>query len=319
MQYICLWRAISDCYWSSLSSSFFAEFFSWAAAARLFNLSNQFRAIIRELERTDLFKRYIFKAAIRFKKTDAYIVLSNIAALFEYDYAKNEKSKSKLITYFESAQLDQKKTSKFTFMNLNDFVNHDQSFESQYATSDTHIVNESNENEVFIFQSSRLMMISLDICLKYSGNDNIYSLIHMYLIFFWSLIIVQQNCISLEQKNILWTIEKIISWIEICLLSNILTEDSQVMTLKVQRKKFSQSYKNFAWFLFENYIMQDLLFIQWYFSENWFTTVMIDDDERSHDLSSMTQSRKKRMLWLEYYIATVCSIILLLRVISNSI
>jgi len=119
--------------------------------SRLLDLPNQFKAIIRELEETNLFKRYISKAAIRFKETGAYIALSNIAALFEYDYAKDEKSKSKLITSFESTRLDQKETSKSTPTNLNDLVDHDQSLESQYATFDTHIVNELNENEVFIF------------------------------------------------------------------------------------------------------------------------------------------------------------------------
>lgn len=287
--------------------------------SRLPDLPNQFRATIRELEGTDLFERYISKAATRFKETGAYIALSNIAALFEYGYAKDGKSKSKLVTSFESARLGQKEASKSTPTDLNDLVDHDQPPGPQYATSDTHIVNESNENEVFISQSSRLTTISLDVCLKYPGNGNIYPLIHMYLVFFWSLTIVQQDCIPLEQENILRTIEKAIPWIGICLLPNTLAEDSQVMTPKVQRKEFPQPYKDFAWPLPEDYIMQGLLFVQWYFPGDWFTTAMVDDDERSHDLPSMAQPRKERMLWLGYHIATVCSITLLLRVISNSI
>jgi len=53
----------------------------------------------------------------------------------------------------------------------------------------------------------------------------------------------------------------------------------------------------------EDYAMRGLLWADKYFPENWFTNERIDEEEKYHELASMTAPRKQRILWLARIIA----------------
>ena len=266
----------------------------------------QFNATVNELQKDGLFEKYIIRAAAKFKETGAFAAVSNIAALFEYGYTRDGKSKSRLRVVYESARMMKEESTKSAITKPNDPANLPPSVGPPNIDADNSAKVESNESAILISQPSRLASISLDICLKRPSDTNVYPLVHVYLGFLWSLIIVQQACRYLEQDLVLKTIEKDIPWIGVCLFLNTLATDPQAMTAKVRYEDFPRPFEEAGRPLPEDYIMRGQLFTQWYFPGNWFTAAMIDDDERSHDLPSMAQPRKERLLWLGHRIASVC-------------
>jgi len=77
------------------------------------------------------------------------------------------------------------------------------------------------------------------------------------------------------------------------------------MCAKIWREEFPRPVKEKGRPLPEDFIMRGQLYTRWYFIARWFTAFIADDDERSHDLPSMAQLRKERMLWLRLRIASV--------------
>ena len=263
----------------------------------------QFNATVDELEKEGLFERYIIKTAARFKETGVFAAASNIAAYFDYGFSRNGRSKSRLRIFYEYAQIINEETKKSELAKSNDPA----------SLPPAAGPPESDESTFLIAQPSRLASISLAVCLNRPSDSNVYPLVHLYLGFIWSLVIVQQACRYFEQDFILKTIEKDIPWFALCLFLNTLAGDSQAMTSKVQSEDFPRPLKETGRPLPEDYVMRGQLYTQWYFPGNWFTAAIIDDDERSHDLPSMAQPRKERMLWLGYRIASVCLPVTLLK------
>jgi len=274
---------------------------------------DQFDATVDEIERDGLFERYIIKSGTRFKETGAFIAISNIAAIFEYGFARDGKSKSRLRKAFEYAQTIKEEAAKSVLGKPNDPMDLPPPSGPPDADADNSTKLESDDSSVLTPQSSRLAFISLDICLKRPRDSNVYPLVHVYFGFIWSLIIVQQACKYFEQDTVLKTIEKDIPWIGVCLFLNTLAADPQAMTSKTRRQDFPRPFNETGRPLPEDFVMRGQLFTQWYFPANWFSAAMIDDDERSHDLPSMAQPRKERILWLGHCIASVCLPVILLR------
>ncbi len=274
----------------------------------------QFNATIDEFEKGGLFEKYIIKAAARFKETGAYIAISNVAALFEYGYARDGRSRSRLRIAFENAQIVKREAAKSLLAKSSDPVNLPPSAGPVTPDVDISLRIGPDGTKILIFQPSRLASISLGICLQRPRDSNVYPLVHVYLVFFWSLIIVQQACRWFEDDMILATIERDIPWTGVCTFLNTLAADPQAMTSKIRREDFPQPLKESGRPLPEDFIMRGQLFAQWYYPANWFTAAITDDDERSHDLPSMAQPRKERILWLGHRIASVCLPAILLRI-----
>ena len=272
--------------------------------------ADRFDATCSELERTSLFEKYMSKASARFKRIGVYVAISNIAALFEYGHARDGKSKPGLRKAFEDASAAKGEKSKREVTKPTE-----QDDEPGYAAPPTKLdmtaVEAFEGFNSFMSKAMRLTYMTLNICVKYPSDGNVYPLVHVYLGFLWSLTIVQPNGRPSEQDTFLHTVEQGIPWIGVCLLLNTLAKDPQVMTSKVTSCDFPRSYKEMAGPLPEDYIMRGFVFFHWYFPMDWFSTAMVDDDERLHELPSMVQPRKERMLWLGHRIASVGSIALI--------
>lgn len=272
---------------------------------------DKINANIDELEGDGLFEKYISKAAARFKETGVHIAISNIAALFEYGISKDGRPKSRLRIAFESAHVIHEKA--FTSPAANRI---DANLPPSTGPPNTDINNPvafgSNESESFISQISRLASFVLGICLKYPRDSNVLPLVHVYLVFYWSLTIVQGFNGDFEQDTVLKTIENDIPRESLCSFLNTLAEDPEALTSNVWNKKFPRPSREAGRPLPEDYVMRGQIYTQWYFPVNekgeddWFTSAKVDEDERSHDLPSMAQPRKERMLWLGYRISSVC-------------
>ena len=264
-----------------------------------------FEATIQECESRNFFEKYIVKTAAKFKEIGPYIATSAIAGLFEYGSSRDGKSRSRLRRAFEDAQTVKGEIEKSSIIKENDTKSLSLNRPSQ-SESDESVAIESTDNTVLITHSSRLASLSLRVCLKRSRDTNVYPLLHVYLGFLWSLIVVQQACKYFEETAALKIIEKDIPWIGLCFFLNSLNKDPQIKPSKVRREDFPRPLGEYGRPLPEDYVMRGQLYTLWYYPLDWFTAVMIDDDERSHDLPSMAQPRKERLLWLGHRIASVC-------------
>lgn len=267
--------------------------------------SDLFKTTLQEIEKGCLFERYIVKTGAKFKEIGPYIATSAIAGLFQYGYAGDGKSKSSLRVVFEYAQVSKQKSAEPLPGRTNTDANRS-SAGGSHSDADDSVLTDLDDSTLLISLSSRLASLSLCICLKRPRDSNVHPLVHVYLGFMWSLIIVQQACRYFEQTAVLKIIEKDIPWVGVCYFLNTLAADCQIELSKVQREEFPRPLKESGRPLPEDYTMRGQLYTRWYFPGNWFTAVMIDDDERLHDPPSMTQPRKERMLWLGHRIASVC-------------
>lgn len=273
--------------------------------SRLTDSPDLLDATINELEQDDLLDRYVSRAGARFKETGAYAAISNIAALFEYGSVKAGTSKSRLRLAYEDAQVIKEEAKKSAAANSSEAVNLPPSTGPPHSELDKPMTFDTHDCTTLIAQPSRLASITLGICLKRPKDSNVYPLVHIYLGFIWSLVIVLQTCRYFEQDMILTTIEKDIPWASLCLFLNTIATDPQALSSKVWREDFPKPLKENGRPLPEDFIMRGQLYTQWYFIANWFTAFMADDDERSHDLPSMAQPRMERILWLGLRIASV--------------
>ena len=272
--------------------------------------SDQFNAVVDQIGNDGLFERYVVKSATKFKETGPYIAISTIAALFEYGFARDGKSKSRLRVAFENAQIVKEEAIKNVPGKPNDPVNLPPSAGPPVSDTDNLASSDSDDSSLIISQPLRLAFITLGICLRRPRDTNVYPLVHVYLGFIWSLIIVQQALNHFEHD--MKTIENKIPWIRICFFLNTLAADSEAMTPRVRHEAFPQPLKEIGRPLPEDFIMRGQLFARWYFPATWFTAAMNDDDERSRDLPSMAQPRKERILWLGHRIASVGLLVTLL-------
>lgn len=294
---------------------------------------DQFHASIDELERDDIFDKFIAKAPSKFRENGVYVAVSNIAALFEYGMTRHGSSKAGLREAFENARHVKDEASKpsphqtispthvdGSGTNLTSSRG-DKTIPSRDATYDAEnlapstqlpIANvdnlrspDSNPSSDFVSQSSRLTSITLGTALKRVKDKNVYPLVHVYLTFLWSLIIVQEACRYFEKEVIWRIIEKDVPWVAVCFFLNELAGESQAMTDKVLGEDFPRPEKEKGRPLPEDFVMRGQLYTQWYYPINWFVDPVIDDDERTLDLPSMVLPRIERILWLGVRIASV--------------
>ena len=242
----------------------------------------QFDKALEELEDDALLDNYISKPVPRLKEKGVHAAVSNIAALFEYG-----KGKSRLRLAYEKAQMVKEKP---TEINVDD---------SGTLPSSTGLP-EVEASAAFISKTSRLAFATLAIFLKRVQDENVYPLLHVYLTFIWSLVIVQQAWSPIEEENVLKIIEKDIPWVALCYFLNTLLVEPKAMTARIWVEDFPNGRP-----LPEDFIMRGQLYTWWIFPRTWFTDPIIDDDERMLDLPSIDQARMERLLWLGIRIASV--------------
>ncbi len=265
----------------------------------------QFNTTVDELEKQDLLAKCITRTGAGFKQIGAYAAISNIAALFENGFATDGISKSKLRLAYEDTQMIKEEGKRSAAANSSDSVNLPPSTGPPNTGFDHNAPSGNTDSDISVSQPSKLASVTLNICLKRPEDSNVYPLVHLYLGFLWSLIIVMETCKYFEQDTFLKTIEKDIPWASVCLFLNTLALDPQAMTSRTRHEEFPRPVKDEGRPLPEDFIMRGQLYTQWYFPPDWFTAFMADDDERSHDMPSMAQPRKERMLWLGLRIAFV--------------
>ena len=130
--------------------------------------------------------------------------------------------------------------------------------------------------------------------LKHSDDKNVFSHIHISLIFFWSLTLISETILYIQNE---------ISWKKLILFLNILNWQN-VNELKLESDSFFLSDNDASSQLSEDFIMQNQIWNFYHFSD-FFNEVFINEEECSLELSSSSISCMKHCFWLTCHLAFV--------------
>ena len=275
---------------------------------------DRFDKAVEELGSGGLYGKYISKSSSRIKKTGMHVAVSNIAALLEYGAPKQSSPHSNLRFDYEDAHRVTEQVLQPVHHDVDAPGDQPPLAELLQPQADTSTRSESETFPVFLKRASKLASITLGISLTHADDENMYPLIHVYLVFIWSLILVQQARKKFEDDPVWRIVEKDMPWAALCSFLNTLAAEPQAMTANVWAEDFPKPDKEVGCQLPEDFVMRGQLYSTWYFPDTWFTSAGIDADERSFELPSMIQPRVERILWLGLRIASVSLIVMLLNI-----
>ncbi len=263
---------------------------------------DQFHTVVNELERDGFFDNYIAKAGTKFKENGVYAAISNFAALFEYGSPRAGASKSILRRRFDDAKSLEEKASK-----VNPAIQGESMDPSEPLDMDVDnpavLISEASLSVVS--QASRLVSLTLNAALKRTRDKNVYPLVHVSLVFFWSLT-TAEGAIKL--------IEKYIPWYAICSFLNAMVPEYDAMKAKdlaqahvrLDSAEFPRPEAGTGRPLSEDFAIRGQVYTAKYYPKTWFSDAGVDDDERPLELPSMNEPRVERILWNGRRLADVC-------------
>ena len=266
---------------------------------------DRFNKAVEELGSGGLYGKYISKSPSRIKKTGMHVAVSNIAALLEYGTPKQSSPHSSLRFEYEDAHRVTEQLLQPVHHVVDAPGDPPPSAEPSQPQADTSTRSKSETSPVFIIRASKLASVTLGISLTHANDRNRYPLIHVYLVFIWSLILVQQAREKFEDDLVWRIIEKDMPWAALCSFLNYLAAEPQAMTAKVWAEDFPKPDKEVGCQLPEDFVMRGQLYSTWYFSHTWFTSAGIDADERSLELPSMIQPPLSRTHLNEALVASI--------------
>ncbi|KAK3173102.1 hypothetical protein OEA41_006431 [Lepraria neglecta] len=138
------------------------------------------------LENGGLLEEYISRAPSRLKEKLVHAAVSNIAALFEYGTPQENSS---LCLAYQQAQTVKEEPTEGSVDDSEILPSSTGSPKSEVDDTDS---SELGASVAFISYASRLASAILAISLKHTKDENVHPLLHVYLTFIWSLVIVQQ-------------------------------------------------------------------------------------------------------------------------------
>jgi len=270
--------------------------------------ASQYEAAVRQIE-DGLLDNYIGLVTSKFKELGVCATITNIGAIFEYGaLRRKDLSKSVFRLAYEEVHRSNVVNGKVvahlpsqTFFDLNGRGNDRSQLPPPPIESliESLTRNELQSSIALISQASKLTFSMLAISLRRLGDRNVYPLVHVSLVFLFSLARVDKAMKYVEQE---------VPWGEICSFLNSLAKPD-VLTSQIWATNFPRPENAFGRPLPEDFAMRGQLYTQGFFPETWFSDAMIDDEERSLELPSMAAPRVERILWLGARIVSVCTIL----------
>jgi hypothetical protein len=144
--------------------------------------------------------------------------------------------------------------------------------------------------------AQRLSNSTVRIVLQRIGDPNVLPFIHVTLVFMFNMS-HHPGTMRYLQADFPWDLLSII-------LNTLLA--SYGSPSRIENDKFPLPEKDDVRPFPEDFAMRGLLWTEGYFPEEWFTNEKIDEEEKYHELASMTADRKERILWLGCRIAANC-------------
>ena len=255
----------------------------------------------------DLFDAYIAKSGTTLKEFGAFAATSNVAALFEYGAQK-----SKLRLGYKNAQTMKDTASEPESCNPNQVKHPLMNEDLTRLDSNSVMPLDDETSSIFITRASILASDILELWLHRETDSSIHPLVHVYLVFIWSLTIAQEAWKPFGEDPVWRNIEKELPWYLICRFLNTVAGEFH-STSKIFAEDFPQSSKEdgdkeVPRPLPEDFTLRGQIYSQWYFPSTWFRNIMVDDEERTLERPSTAQDRTERILWLGHRIASVCRI-----------
>jgi len=289
-------------------SSSFETVFVKAHGLLFSNVSaSQYEAAVRQIE-DGLLNNYIGLVTSKFKELGVCATNMNIGAIFEYGaLRRKDLSKSVIRLAYEEVHRSNIANGRVVAhppsQRIFDRNGRENNHSQLPSPSIEFLVESLTRNELqssvaLICQASKLTFSVLAISLRRLGDSNVYPLVHVSLVFLFSLAGVDKAMEYVEQD---------VPWMEICFFLNSLTKPD-ALTSRIWATKFPMHENAFRRPLPEDFAMRDQLYTQGFFPETWFSDAINDDKERLLELPSLAAPRAEIMLWLGARIASVSSI-----------
>lgn len=260
--------------------------------------SDEFNECFHQI-RDSLLDNYIGRVTAKFKEQGVFVAIACIASLFEYGLVRDSGSSRSIFRLaFEGARAEQLARLKPATQRSSDeaFDVKDPAIRSSSVSALENLTpSDIQSSRDLISQASRLAFTCLSIALSRLRDKNIFPLVHVYLVFLWSLAAVE-TAMTYVQHDIPWT--------EICAFLNTLAKPN-TMPSRVHLDAFPKPEEGVGRPLPEDFILRGQMYSQEYFPETWFKDAMIDDEERVLELPSMAETRGERILWLGFRLASV--------------
>jgi hypothetical protein len=136
--------------------------------------------------------------------------------------------------------------------------------------------------------AQRLSNDTLKIVLQRIGDPNVLPFIHVTLIFL-QYVSYRPGSMSLLQEEFPWDLLA-------TMLNTLLASYGSIS--RIEMNSFPGPEKDAPRPFPEDFAVRGLLWTENYFPEGWFGNEKIDEEEKYHELPSMTAERKERILWL---------------------
>ena len=253
----------------------------------------EFVRCLQKLFHEKLFDGYTAIAGAKFKEQGVFAALTNISSLLEYGVLNAQGSSRSILRL----AFDESKSSR------NASVAPEESemvSQVRFAQPSASIL---NDEESFAYEFSRRTLYhasdisfwTLSSALQRIGDRSVFPLVHVYLVFLFSVVDIEKAMRLLERD---------VPWSELADFLNALAKP-ETMTPKVRSEKFPRPSDGIGRPLPEDFLMRGQLWSEFYFPGTWFSDAAIDDEERALELPSMAAPRLERILWLGHRIAAV--------------
>ena len=260
--------------------------------------SDEFNECYHQIKE-NLLDNYVGRVTAKFKEQGVFVAIAGIASLFEYgSVGESGCPRSIFRRAFEEVRAEQMERRKMIAMRANDEafdVNDSAIRSSSVSALETLTPSDIQSSRNLISQASNLAFTCLSIALSRLRDKNIYPMVHVYLVFLWSLAAVETAMKCVEHD---------VPWTEICAFLNTLAKPN-AMPSRVQGDVFPKPDEGVGRPLPEDFIIRGQMYSQDYYPETWFTDAMIDDEERVLELPSMAEPRAERILWLGFRLVSV--------------
>ncbi|QSZ37290.1 hypothetical protein DSL72_009384 [Monilinia vaccinii-corymbosi] len=153
--------------------------------------------------------------------------------------------------------------------------------------------NESSPHMIVFKHAQNLGNSALEIVLKRIGDPNVLPFIHVSLVFIFRMS---------HFSNAMDLLAPAFPWQPLTIMLNTLLKHYKSLS-RIEDSKFPLPEKDDVRPFPEDFGMRGLLWAEKYFPEKWFLNERTDEEEKHHELPSMLDQRKERILWLACRIA----------------
>ena len=270
---------------------------------------DEFESAVVQLEDGGL-DNYVGRVTSKFKEQGVFAMVANISAIFEYGPARQGGlSRSKFRAAYDEVEHRKQSEAQLSSQGSNDKFSHLSQLNHgsgdntiyplvnpQKSSVGTSTPDEETSSQDMIARASRLTFSTLSISLQRVGDKNVWPLVHVSLVFLWSLTFVDKAMKYVERS---------VPWSGICSFLNNLAKPEAMTTSRIRADSFPHPDGRP---LPEDFQIRGQPYSRRYHPDKWFSNATIDDEERTLELPSMTALRVERILWLGMRIASVCSV-----------